>query len=262
VCTVNSTPFHPNECLAENKPFSLASPLICCLFILTVDPAQSKTKDPQPPPKNGYLKEPPLDPGMTRLLLTAVLTAYLAWVGCVLGAGTQASPDLDNEARLLVQKQLLNKYVVETMDVVIKYNVFNIGGITATNVLLKDPSIGPGDFEVLGESEVSLGRIPPHGNASHTIVIRPQKFGYFNFTSAVVTFSSGENTQEVNTVYSSEPGEAYIAPFREFDKRFSPHFLDWAAFAIMSVPPLLIPLMLWHSSKSKYETVLAAKKAK
>jgi hypothetical protein len=37
--------------------------------------------------------------------------------------------------------------------------------------------------------------------------------------------------------------------------------LDWAAFAIMSVPPLFIPFMLWHSKKAKYETVLA-KKAK
>jgi len=62
--------------------------------------------------------------------------------------------------------------------------------------------------------------------------------------------------------WSSEPGEGYIAPFREFDKRFSPHLLDWAAFAIMSVAPLFIPFMLWHSSKAKYEAVLLAKKSK
>jgi len=195
------------------------------------------------------------------LLLVLILRASE-----ILGAGGPAagaaSADAENEARLLVQKTLMNKYVVESMDVVLKYSIYNVGGVTATNVNLVDLSMGP-DFELVGDSsEVNLGRIPPGGNATHTIVARPLKFGYFNFTSAVVTYSSGENTQEVHQVYSSEPGEGYVAPFREFDKRFSPHFLDWAAFAIMSVPPLLIPFLLWHSSKAKYETVLGSKKSK
>jgi len=197
-----------------------------------------------------------------------ILVLLIVRTGIILaatGGGNQAaapvSADVENEARLLVQKTLMNKYVVETMDVVLKYSIFNVGGVTATNVHLADLSMGP-DFDMVGDSaEVNLGRIPPGGNATHTIVARPLKFGYFNFTSAVVTYSSGENTQEVNQVYSSEPGEGYVAPFREFDKRFSPHFLDWAAFAIMSVPPLLIPFLLWHSSKAKYETV-GSKKSK
>jgi len=178
------------------------------------------------------------------------------------GSPSSSVVDLDNEARLLVQKQIYNKYVVESMDVVLKYSIFNIGGVTATNVVLKELSVNPTDFEIIGETEVNLGRISPEGNTTHTIIVKPLKFGYFNFTSAIVTYSSGENTQEVHQVYSSEPGEGYVAPFREFDKRFSPHFLDWTAFAIMSIPPLFIPFMLWHSSKSKYESVLAAKKSK
>jgi translocon-associated protein subunit beta len=196
-------------------------------------------------------------------LLLPLVVLLIVRTGLISGAGSPsaaASADVENEARLLVQKTLLNKYVVESMDVVLKYSIFNVGGVTATNIKLTDLSMGP-DFELVGESaEVNLGRIPPGGNATHTIVARPLKFGYFNFTSAVVTYSSGENTQEVHQVFSSEPGEGYVAPFREFDKRFSPHFLDWAAFAIMSVPPLLIPFLLWHSSKAKYETV--SKKSK
>jgi len=190
----------------------------------------------------------------------------------VLGAAYAATPapaaataELENEARLLVHKELLSRYIVESMDTVIKYSIFNIGGVTATNIVLKDPSIGP-DFEVIGSTDVTFGRIPPQGNTSHTIVIKPLKSGQFNLTSAVVTYSSGENTQDVHTVYSSEPlngeGPIYIAAFKEFDKRFSPHFLDWAAFAVMAVPPLFIPFLLWHTSKSRYETGGAAKKAK
>jgi len=201
--------------------------------------------------------------GFTVYFLVVLTYGVIGSAGNTAGAGGAASTgELDNEARLLVQKQLHNKYVVESMDVVLKYSVFNIGGVTATNVVLKELSISPNDFEIIGETEVNLGRIAPDGNTTHTIIIKPLKFGYFNFTSAVVSYSSGENTQDVHHVYSSEPGEGYVAAFREFDKRFSPHFLDWAAFAIMSIPPLFIPFMLWHSSKAKYESVLSAKKSK
>lgn len=190
---------------------------------------------------------------------------FLAFVGlvglfCLIGA-----TDLNQQeerSRLLVSKQLLNKFVVESMDVVIKYSVFNVGSVAASNVQLKDTSFGP-DFSVVGgQTEVSLGRIPPQGNVTHTLVVRPLKFGYYNFTAAQVTYTSGDESQEIQQGWSSEPGEGYIAPFREFDKRFSPHLLDWAAFAIMSVPPLFIPFMLWHSSKAKYEAVLLSKKSK
>jgi len=169
---------------------------------------------------------------------------------------------IDEPARLLVSKQLLNKFVVENMDVVIKYSVFNVGAAAANNVQLKDPTFGP-DFKVVGgQAEVSLGRIPPQANVTHTLVVRPIKFGYYNFTAAQISYTSGDESQLVLQGWSSEPGEGYIAPFREFDKRFSPHLLDWAAFAIMSVAPLFIPFMLWHSSKAKYEAVLLAKKSK
>jgi hypothetical protein len=66
-----------------------------------------------------------------------------------------ATAELENEARLLVQKQLLNKYVVESLDVVIKYSIFNIGGVTASNVILKDLSLGP-DFDVCTHTHTHL----------------------------------------------------------------------------------------------------------
>jgi len=188
--------------------------------------------------------------------------AFLGLVGLFLLAGAAELNSPEEKSRLLVSKQLLNKFVVESMDVVIKYSVFNVGNVAANNVQLKDGSFGP-DFDVVGgQTEVSLGRIPPQGNVTHTVVVRPLKFGYYNFTAAQVTYTSGEDTKEIQQGWSSEPGEGYIAPFREFDKRFSPHLLDWAAFAIMSVPPLLIPFLLWHSSKAKYEAVLLTKKSK
>jgi len=189
------------------------------------------------------------------LWLGAALLA-LGAVYAATPAPSAATAELENEARLLVHKELLSKYLIESMDTVIKYSIYNIGGVTATNIVLKDPSLGA-DFEVIGDADVSFGRISPQGNTSHTVVVRPLKYGYFNLTSAIITYSSGENTQDVHTVFSSEPmsaeGPIYIAAFKDFDKRFSPHFLDWAAFAVMAVPPLVIPFMLWHACKAKYE---------
>jgi len=197
-----------------------------------------------------------------------ITLGVLASLSCVLflSSWTSAEPGTlsttDDPAKILVNKQLLNKYVVESMDVVIKYSLYNVGSVTATNVQLKDASFGP-DFKIVGgQTDVTFPRIPPASNVTHTLVVRPIKFGYYNFTAAQVTYKSGDESPELLQGWSSEPGEGYIAAFREFDKRFSPHLLDWTAFAIMAVPPLVIPFMLWHSSKSRYEAVLLGKKSK
>ncbi|ELW59847.1 Translocon-associated protein subunit beta [Tupaia chinensis] len=115
----------------------------------------------------------------------------LAFAALALLAVTQA----EEGARLLASKSLLNRYAVEGRDLTLQYNIYNVGS-SASNV-------------------------------SHTVVLRPLKAGYFNFTSATITYLAQED---------------------------GPVVLDWAAFGVMTLPSIGIPLLLWYSSKRKYDT--------
>merc|ERR1719381_409095 len=165
----------------------------------------------------------------------------------------------EGSVRLLLSKQIHNKYLVEGMDIVVKYNLFNVGDTAATNVKVVDNGFRPEDFDLVsGQTKYKLDRVAPGSNSSHTIVVRPKKFGYFNFTAAEVTYN-GESSGVVLTGLSSDPGQGVIIAARDYDRQFSAHLLDWAAFAVMTLPSLGIPFLLWWSSKSKYETISAKK---
>merc|ERR1711955_132922 len=82
--------------------------------------------------------------------------------------------------------------------------------------------------------------------------------GYFNFTAAEVTYGAGESAGTVVGL-SSDPGQGVIIALRDYERQFSAHLLDWAAFAVMTLPSLGIPFLLWWSSKSKYESIMLKK---
>nr|CAG5957189.1 unnamed protein product [Menidia menidia]CAG5958716.1 unnamed protein product [Menidia menidia] len=174
---------------------------------------------------------------MAMMLRACVLLAVL-----VLGSGEEG-------ARLLASKSLLNRYAVEGRDLTLQYNIYNVGSSAALEVELSDDSFPPEDFGIV--SGIA-------SNVSHTVVLRPLKAGYFNFTSASVSYLAQEGGQVV-VGYTSAPGQGGILAQREFDRRFSPHYLDWAAFGVMTLPSIGIPLLLWYSSKRKYDSPKAKK---
>ncbi|KAL4227827.1 SWI/SNF and RSC complex subunit Ssr2 [Mactra antiquata] len=163
--------------------------------------------------------------------------------------------DEDSQARLLASKNILNQYLVENKDLTVEYRIFNIGGSVAQKVRLQDDSFPEADFKVVaGNLQAYWERIAPNTNVSHSVILRPLNFGYFNFTAAEVSYSSGEDLTERQVGYTSAPGEGGIVSFKDYNRRFSPHFVDWMVFAVMTLPSLGIPFLLWFSSKSKYDT--------
>jgi translocon-associated protein subunit beta len=169
----------------------------------------------------------------------------------------------DQQARLLVSKQVLNKLLVQDSDILVKYTIYNVGSVPATNVILQDSGFPAEAFAtVKGNLNIQFNRIPSGANVTHAVVIKPLTYGRFNFSAAVVQYKSSEGAEESQFAISSEPGEGYIISYAEYDKKFSPHLLDWFAFAVMSLPAVVAPFLLWWVSKSKYELILKQKREK
>ena len=114
------------------------------------------------------------------------------------------------------------------MDIVVKYNVFNVGDNAATNVKIVDNGFRADDFDVVsGQLQYKLDRIAPGANSSQTVVVRPKKFGYFNFTAAEATYSS-DGGAALLTGLSSDPGQGVIIAARDYDRQLSAHMVGGA----------------------------------
>jgi translocon-associated protein subunit beta len=53
----------------------------------------------------------------------------------------------------------------------------------------------------------------------------------------------------------------YIYKLRDYERKFSPHYIDWVIFFLMASPCIGLPAVLWFQTYKKYD-LLAQKKTK
>jgi len=162
------------------------------------------------------------------------------------------SVELESQAKLLASKTVENNMLVQNKEMTIKYRIFNVGTSSASKVKLVDETFPAEYFEtVRGHLSVEWQSIPVNANVTHIVVLKPLKEGYYNFTSAVLSYVAKEGA-DVQNAFTSFPGEGGIMSEVEYARKHSPHLLDWSIFALMCMPSLVIPFALWYRSHSKY----------
>lgn len=185
------------------------------------------------------------------------LLALLLLAGCCFVAGQQQTTN----AKLLVDKEILNKYIVEGRDVLVNYHLINIGGSVARDIKVIDDTFPSDKFEIVsGYTSFTYPSIAPGNNVTHAAVLRPKAntWGPHRFGPARVEYKLNDAGQlQLST--SSELGEAYVVAARTFDKKFSSQFFDWLIFAILCVPSILGPYYLWFKSDSRFSSLASSK---
>lgn len=172
---------------------------------------------------------------------------------CLLSAAVQAQQTTTN-AKLLVDKEILNKYIVEGREIVVNYHIINIGGSPARDVKIIDDTFPSDRFEIVaGYTRLTIPSVAPGQNVTHTVVLKPKQntWGPHKFGVARIEYKLNEAGQ-LQLATTSELGDAYVVAARTFDRKFSSQFLDWIIFAILCIPSIAGPYYLWHKSDSKF----------
>jgi len=159
----------------------------------------------------------------------------------------------EEAARLIASKTTESKILAQNVDLTFTYKIFNIGQGSAFNVEMKDENFDT-DFEVVGgSSEGKWDVIEKDSSVTHEVTVRALKAGAQNITSAVFTYKTAEDADDVVTMFSSDYGTANIIEEREYLRKHASHLQDWVVFILLSIPSLVFPYLLYFKSKSKYE---------
>ncbi|CAD5222329.1 unnamed protein product [Bursaphelenchus xylophilus] len=204
------------------------------------------------------------------MLRTVVLACVLALVVAQEDVLLEKPKAPLNSAKILASKTPLSQYAIENMEFVLEYFLVNIGDKPATKVRLDDRKAFPTqDYELVkGLLQVHWDSLAPGENVTHSVVVKPRRFGLFNHTSAVISYYPTEDAKEARIGYSTAPGEGTIYSQRSYERRFGERWSSWLLFALLIIPFTALPYYFWVSFRNHYpesnvsQEVESKKKAK
>lgn len=148
-------------------------------------------------------------------------------------------------ALLLTSKTLENNLVAQGQDIVVKYVIYNIGNEAAKDVSLVENNFHSQYFAIQGLTSAKWNQIGAGENATHVLVVVPNFSGYFNFTPALVSYTTGGEIEETLT---SSPGVLGVVSEGDYYRQFDPHYLDWLLFLALLAVPIGLPYYRWSTS--------------
>ncbi|KAF7253002.1 hypothetical protein EG68_08991 [Paragonimus skrjabini miyazakii] len=98
-----------------------------------------------------------------------------------------------DSVRLAVSKELLNEYVFDGKELTVLYTLYNFHpSRVARDVELFDAYPDAQFIQVHGNPSVRWPHIPAASNVTHAVVVIPREPGVHNFTSATITYHTGD----------------------------------------------------------------------
>lgn len=170
------------------------------------------------------------------------------------GRNVVSGQQTTTNAKLIVDKEISNKYIVEGRELVVNYHLINIGGSVARDIKIIDDSFPSDRFDIInGFTKFTIPAIAPGSNVTHTVIVKPKQntWGPYKFSAAKVEYKLNDAGQ-LQLATTSELGDAFIVAARTFDRKFSSQFFDWIVFAIICIPSIAGPYYLWQKSDSKF----------
>lgn len=152
-------------------------------------------------------------------------------------------------AAVLARKYIAqDALVVEGIELVMTYEVYNIGTEeSATNVVVSD-TIDEEIFEIVdGESSARIAELGPLGRHSYNVTVSPKVSGSRVVPRAAVSYSVGGSQKKM---ISSSPGRLEITSAGAYLRATSYYLKEWFVFAVATLAaPVAIPAHYYFTHK-------------
>eukprot|EP00003_Mantamonas_plastica_P025383 TRINITY_DN496_c0_g2_i2.p1 TRINITY_DN496_c0_g2~~TRINITY_DN496_c0_g2_i2.p1 ORF type:complete len:197 (+),score=43.36 TRINITY_DN496_c0_g2_i2:54-644(+) len=178
-------------------------------------------------------------------VIAMVMMAIFTNVVSVTCQGDQAAAE--DAPMLVLRKQILQERAVVGKELTVELTVYNIGQSTAFDVSVLDDSWFEANeiFEpIIGLKKITWTKIAPGSNATHAIILRPLKKGYYTSVPAAISYSSASGKQQLG--FSNNLGDMYVFSPRELDRNTTPNVREWINFSVLATVPIGFPALVYY----------------